>query len=180
MALGDGQQHQRQSGPEARGAEPVDRTRRAPRPGGHREDHDGDDDDGEAGGQPEDAVIVGAVVHQKADDHQTGSAAEAQRCRQHRHRRHHPVLGELLAQDRDPDRIERERGRLQDTGQDEKGQDDVVAASTEPTNTMASTHSSTRFLLCRSARRPISGVAAAAASRLAVTAQLTPTMDASS
>ena len=61
-----------------------------------------------------------------------------------------------------------------------RARDDVVAASTEPTNTMASTHNNTRFLLCRSARRPISGVAAAAASRFAVTAQLTPTMDASS
>ena len=58
--------------------------------------------------------------------------------------------------------------------------DDVVAASTEPTSTTASTTNSTRFLLCRSASRPINGVAAAAASRLAVTAQLTATVDASS
>ena len=49
----------------------------------------------------------------------------------------------------------------------------MVAASTEPTSTTASTINSTRFLLCRSASRPINGVAAAAASRFAVTAQLT-------
>ena len=61
-----------------------------------------------------------------------------------------------------------------------RASDDVVAASTEPTSTTASTHSSTRFLLCRSASRPISGVAAAAASRFAVTAQLTATREASS
>ena len=35
--------------------------------------------------------------------------------------------------------------------------DDVVAASTDPTSTTASTISSTRFLLCRSASRPING-----------------------
>ena len=38
--------------------------------------------------------------------------------------------------------------------------------------------SSTCFLLCRSASRPINGVAATAASRFAVTAQLTPIVDA--
>ncbi len=38
--------------------------------------------------------------------------------------------------------------------------------------------SRTRFLLCRSASRPINGVAATAASRFAVTAQLTPIVDA--
>ena len=53
--------------------------------------------------------------------------------------------------------------------------DDVVAASTEPTSTTASAIKSTCFLLCRSASLPINGVAAAAASRLAVTAQLTAT-----
>jgi hypothetical protein len=42
---------------------------------------------------------------------------------------------------------------------------------------MTSTVSSTRFLLCRSASLPISGVAAAAARRLAVTAQLAATVD---
>ncbi len=57
---------------------------------------------------------------------------------------------------------------------------DVVAASSEPTSTTASTLSSTRLLRCRSARRPINGVAAAAASRFAVTAQLTATIEAPS
>jgi hypothetical protein len=56
----------------------------------------------------------------------------------------------------------------------------VVAASTDPIRTMIRTPSRTCFLLCRSARRPIRGVDAAAASRLAVTAQLTATVEASS
>lgn len=45
------------------------------------------------------------------------------------------------------------------------GSDDVVAASREPARTIASTQSNTRFLLCRSASRPMSGVVAAAPSR---------------
>ncbi len=109
VALGDRQQHRGQSGAEACGAEPVDRTRRAARAGGHHDDHDRDHDDGEGGGEPEDAVVVGAVVHQQADDHQPGSATEAQRCGEHRHRRTHAVFGELLAQ---VSRRRRDRARM--------------------------------------------------------------------
>ena len=59
-----------------------------------------------------------------------------------------------------------------------RASDEVVAASTEPSSTTTSTVSKTRFLLCRSASRPISGVVAAAARRFAVTAQLAATVDA--
>ena len=153
----------------------------AARPRRDDQHHDRDDQDREGGGQPEHAVVAGAVVHQQADDDETGPAAEAQRARQHRHRRHHPVFGQLLAQDRDADRVQRERGApAAPAPRSAAASDDVVAASTEPTSTTASTTSSTRFLLCRSASRPINGVAAAAASRFAVTAQLTATVDASS
>ncbi len=90
--------------------------------GGHDEHHDGDDEDGEGGGEPEDAVVVGAVVHQQADDDESGPATEAQRSGEHRHRRNHPVFGQLLAQDRDADRVERERGGLQYPRHDQQRQ----------------------------------------------------------
>jgi hypothetical protein len=61
-----------------------------------------------------------------------------------------------------------------------RGNDEVTAPSTEPAITTASTASSTRFLTCRSARRPSRGVLDAAASRLAVTTQLTSTAETSS
>lgn len=48
----------------ARGAEPVDRPRCVARPRGHDEHHDRDHRDGERGGDPEDAVVVGTVVDQ--------------------------------------------------------------------------------------------------------------------
>ena len=67
-------------------------------------------------------MISGVAVHQQADHHESGAAAEAQGSRQHRHRRPHPILGKLLAQDRDADRVEPERCRLQHTGDDQQRQ----------------------------------------------------------
>ena len=110
-----------------------------------------------------------------------GAAAEPQRAGQHGQRRAPPALRAVLRAG-----SRRRSGRARTTtpcstrATISSGSDDVVAASTEPTSTTTSTTSSTRFLLCRSASRPINGVAAAAASRLAVTAQLTATEETSS
>ena len=122
LALRDRQQRRRQAHGQPGGPEPVDGSRRAAGPRGHDEHHDRDDDEREPRRQPEDAVIAGVATHQQAHHDESGPAAEAQRPRQHRHRRHHPVLGQLLAQDRDADRVQRVRRCLQYPGDDQQRQ----------------------------------------------------------
>ena len=104
------------------GTEPVDGSARGPRADRDDDHHDGDDDDRERGGEPEDAVIPGVPVHQQPDHHQPGATAEAQRPGQHRHRRPHPIRRQLLTQDRDADRIQREGGGLQHPAHDQQCQ----------------------------------------------------------
>ena len=132
-----------------------------------------------AGGQPEDAVIAGVAVHQQPDHHEPA-------CR-----RRSPAFPTAptspspsgpRAAPRAGSRCRSGRARTRPPAA--RGRRSAAPATRwwrrapSRRSTTASTISSTRFLLCRSASRPISGVAAAAASRLAVTAQLTATIDA--
>ena len=108
VALGDGQQQQRQ--PAASPAAPTQSTvpvvecgrsgtttTTATMTTSHERD-----------GEPEHAVIAGVAAHQQSGDHQAHSAAESQHPGQHRHRGHQAFGREFLAQDRHPDRIQRE------------------------------------------------------------------------
>ena len=122
VALRDRQQHGRQAGGQAGGTEPVDGPVELRGRAGTTSTAIAMTTSVKPGRQPEDAVITGVAVHQQADHDQSGAAAEAQRSGQHRHRRPMSVLGELLAQDRDADRVERVRRGLQHAGEDQQRQ----------------------------------------------------------
>ena len=181
VALGDGQQNHRQSRREAQ-RRPASRSTPSTGAlaGGNDQHHDRDDEDREGGGQPEHAVVSGVAAHQQAGHHQPHAAAEAQRSREHGQRAH--LLVGAVPRAGSP----RRSGRGRTTRPEAPGRRSAAAAmtssrpATEPSSTMTSTASRTCFLLCRSASRPINGVAAAAASRFAVTAQLTATVETSS
>jgi len=177
VALRDRQQQCRQPSGQAGGPEPVDCPRRAARPGGHEQRGDRDDDEREPVVSQKDAVIPGAAAHQQADHHQPvpppNPASPTARTS-----RPHSVLWQFLAQEsrcrsgRARTRRPATRARTISSASDE-----VVGRQNRAEQHDDEHRKQHAFLLCRSASRPIRGVAAAAARRFAVTAQLAATVD---